>query len=190
MNRKLNLVIPVDIKEGVTYWVHSTPISLEIFEAYHRPIALAFTRMYGGGLNGTGHRIAMMILRSAAKELGMWDGKDGVNLGLIAEINRISNVIMPAEKGGGWTVVPLEDALRKDLFTEDDVSELENAIAFFIVASAMHRKSNQRDILDAVASFWGLQSTLLNSTAFKDTLPTSTETENSGEKATPSRIPQ
>jgi len=182
INSKLNLVIPVDLDDGKTVYVHSTPVSLEIFETYYKAIALAWTRIYSGGFTyASGPRIAKLILKEASQSLGIWDGPSGVNNGLMGEIRRISNVIMPALSGGGWTTLPLDDVLRKNILDPEDVSEIENAICFFIVASAMHTKAALKEVLEAVAGIWGAQFVSLNSTEYKNSLPTLTVTENTGE---------
>ena len=184
LNTKLNLVIPVDQSDGVTIYVHSTPIGHEVFETYYKPIALAWTRIYAGGFTyASGPRVAKLILREVSQSLGMWDGAQGVQAGLIAEINRISNVLLP--NGKGWEQIALEDAIRKKVFDPDDLSEVENAICFFIVACAMHKKAELKGVLEAVANIWGAQFVSLNITEFKNSLVTLTETDNTGEKPQP-----
>ena len=188
LNRKLNLVIPVETQPGVTVYVHSTPLSREVFETYYRVIAKAFTDMYAGGFNYvSGPRIAKMLLKQAAEEFNQWNGPKGVNAGLIGEIHRITNVLTPGPKG--WAMLPFEDALNKGLFDEDDVSEVENAICFFILVSAMHKKKDLKPILETPISIWGAQLEYLSCTEFSASLPTSTSAVNTGEKAIASPIP-
>jgi hypothetical protein len=188
LNRKLNLVIPVDIREGITAYVHSTPISREVFESYYQVIARAFNGIWQGGL-GTlaGPRVAMMEIRRIATEMGLWDGPNGVNNGLVGEIRRLTNVVRPAHKG--WETVPFEDAVRSKYFDDDDVSEIENALCFFIVASAMHRRSELGPILEIVSKLWGAQTVSSNCTEYRDSLPISIETVNTGERRRPLSIP-
>jgi hypothetical protein len=188
LNRKLNLVIPIDIREGVTAYVHSTPISREVFESYYQVIARTFNGIYQGGL-GTlaGPRVAKMELKRIAIEMGLWDGPAGVNSGLLGEIHRLTNVIRPGLSG--WGTIPFEDALRQNYFNDDDVSEIENAIVFFIVASAMHKRSELGPVLEIVSKLWGAQTTSSNCTEYSASLPTSIETESSGEKPKQSPIP-
>ena len=189
INKKLNLVIPVETDPGITIYVHSTPIGREVFETYYKVIAKAFTEIYTQGLAlASGPRVAKLLIKGIAVDMGVWDGERGVKAGLIAEINRLTNVITP-DGDKGWVTMPFEDALKRGVMDEDDISEVENAICFFTLASAMHRKAELRPILESVCSLWGAQLELSNSTEFKDSLPTSTLPVNTGEKVTRSSIP-
>ena len=188
INRKLNLVVPVEVRPGVTYYVHATPIMRETFETYYGVIAKTFTEIYAKGLSvSSGPRVAALMLRDVAKAMGQWEGAQGVEQGLMAEIRRLSNVVAPAN--GRWTTLPFEDALQQKIFDEDDLAEVENAVAFFTVASAMHKKAQLRPVLEATADLWGAQLTSSNATDFAASLPTLTSAENTGAKATPSSIP-
>jgi hypothetical protein len=200
LNRKLNLVIPVDIRDGITAYVHSTPISREVFESYYQVIARTFNGIYQGGLGPlSGPRVAKLELRRIATEMGLWDGANGVNSGLIGEIHRLTNVIKPrvTDRGGGdlssvktgWAIEPFEDVLRQKYFDDDDISEIENAIVFFIVASAMHKRSELGPMFEGLSKLWGAQTVSSNCTEYSASLPTSIETENIGEKRKRSSIP-
>lgn len=173
INKKLNLVIPVDTEDGTVY-VHSTPISREIFEQYFLPISRTFAEIYRQRLDiVAGPRIAMMMLRKAATDLGVLEGPDGVENGLIAEIRRLTNVAIPSDKG--WETYPLQDVISRSLLSEDDISEIEGAVTFFICASAMHRKSELPIILNGMTSLWDAQTTLLGFSEFVTSLRQSTE---------------
>ena len=188
INRKLNLVIPVEQDDGSTIYVHSTPIGRETFERYFKVLARTFGDIYSQGLNFTsGPRVAALMLKQIAQELNMWAGPGGVEQGLMEEIRRLSNVIVSS--GRGWTTMLLDDAIKQDLFTEDDLSEIENAICFFIVASALHKKTELRSVLETVSKLWGARVELLSCSEFAAGLPTLTATDNFGAKATPSSIP-
>lgn len=188
INRKLNMVIPIDA-DGITYYVHSSPIDRSTFETYFDPIAKSFTAIYSGG-HGiySGPRVALMVLRQVATRMGMWDGEGGVEKNLLVEVRRLTNVAMPTN---GWSYVPWEQAVKDGLLDEDDVGEVENAIVFFTLASAMHRKAELRQNLEPALSLWGARVESLKLTEFLDSLRTSTETENTGERPTanPSSIP-
>ena len=188
INRKLNFVIPVETAPGVTIYVHSTPISREVFDTYFKVFGRAFTEMYSGGYNHvSGPRIAKLLLKQTAVDMGLWDGPRGVNSGLFGEIHRITNVVSPGPRG--WVATPFEDALKQKTFDEDDLSEIENAIAFFILASAMHRKAEVRPVLELASSLWGARLESLNCTEFTASLPTLMPGDSTGEKVTPSSIP-
>jgi hypothetical protein len=187
IDRRLNLVVSVERDDGPLY-VHSAPIGQETFEKYFLVISKAFSAIYAEGLNVySGPRVAMMILKQIAMDSASWDGVEGVENGLLAEITRLSNVIAPTDKG--WTSVPLHDALEREVLAPDEVSEVMNAICFFIVASAMHRRKELEPVLRGLSRLWGAQLTSSNATEFMSSLPTSTSEDNSGVRAPPSSIP-
>lgn len=169
--------------QPVRAYVHSTPLSREVFEKHFMVIARTFTAIYGGGLGQFGGPpIAMLLLKSVAEQQNAWEGDDGVRLGLVEEIRRTTTVMLPGEQGKGWQPVPLGVAVNRGAIDADDKSEVENAIVFFIVVSAMHKRAERRAILESVVDLWGAQISLLNSTDFAASLSTSTATANSGAK--------
>lgn len=189
IDAKLNIVIPVESDKGTIY-VHSTPISHYVFERYFLTISKAFTAIYAGGL-GTiaGPRISMLLLKKTAEDDGDWDGEDGVQRGLVAEIRRLSNVILPTENGGGWQTIPLEVCVSRKILSPEDISEVENAIAFFIISTSMQRRAMLKVTLGGMASIWGVQTTSLGSTEFAGSLTTSTMPVTTGEKEITSSLP-
>ena len=182
LNRKLNFVIPVEGDTGTLY-VHSMPLSREVFERYYVTIAQTFTKIYTQGITlVAGPRVAYMTLKEVAIENGVWEGPLGVEQGLIAEINRLSNVIIPVD--GGWASVPLHDAIQKGVLDQEDVDEVMGIVTFFIVASAMHKRTELPALLEYVAKTWTAQLSSLNSTEYQTFLRTSIATDSSGAKVT------
>lgn len=187
IDRKLNIVIPVERGDGVAY-VHATPISREVFERYFLVISKAFAAIYNEGLGiMAGPAVAGLILKKVADDMGVWDGPGGVQMGLVAEIRRLSNVICPGPNG--WAMVPMQEAVDRNYFDADDVAEVENALAYFTVASSMHKKASLKAFLDGASELWGGQITSSSCTDFLNSLPTSTETASTGVKATASSLP-
>lgn len=177
IDKKLNLVIPVARDDGEIY-VHSTPISNAVFKRYYKPIAKAFASIYKDGLDVTvGPRIAAFALEEAARDLGVWEGDGGVENGLMNEIRQRSNVVLPTKEG--WRAIPLDDALRDKRFSEDEASEVENLICFFIAASAVHTAEDRAVALHGMTTLWKGQLSSSNSSEFAASLPTSTATETS-----------
>ena len=132
IDRKLNLVIPVDNSDGSVTYVHSTPISREVFERYFKIIARTFAEIYSGGYTVySGPRVAALLLKSTAMDLGVWDGPTGVERGLMDEIRRLTNVVLPAPQGG-WVTMPFVEAIKAGQINEDDVAEVDNALAFLL----------------------------------------------------------
>ena len=70
INRKLNLVVPIERESGEVY-VHSMPIGRQVFERYFLVISKAFASIFQEGLNFySGPRIAAMMIRQVATEGG------------------------------------------------------------------------------------------------------------------------
>ena len=187
ISKQLNLVIPVDYEKGGKIYVHSTPISRDIFEQYFLAISKTFSALYAHGLTAiAGPRISYLMLKKTAEELGVWEGQTGVKIGLLNEIFRLTNVSMPDEKG--WKSLPLHTVIAKNLIDEDTIAEIEGQLVFFTCISTMHKKEEVPVFLEPIG-LWGSETTSLNSTEFTTSLQTSTATENSGETEITSSVP-
>lgn len=174
IDKKLNLVIPISKPSGEIY-VHSTPIDLKTFKKFYLPISKAFSAIYSEGLNViAGPRVAAMILEDVSRRSGLWEGPEGVEAVLLTEIRRLTNVVAPSDHG--WASTPLEIALSRKLLDEEEWSEVENALAFFTVVSAMHKRSELETVLGGAVRLWGAQLSSLNCTEYAGSLETSTET--------------
>jgi hypothetical protein len=181
ISKDLYLVVPVVGADGVTIYVHGTSISRAVFDTYYLVIARTFTVLYSQGLGElSGPRVAAYVLRDVAKDLGILEGQTGVERGLMAEIKRLANVIVPGSPDGA---LPLVDAISQGLLDEDDVSEVENALVYFTVASRMHKKTDREALLRGAATLWHAQISSLRCTEYSASLQTSTVTESSGETA-------
>jgi len=186
LDSKLNLVTEVETGEGSVF-VHSMPISREVFEKYFLTISKTFASIISEGLSFiSGPRVAAMLLKKTAIDQGVWEGRDGVSNGLMAEIRRLSNVIVPSENG--WQTMPFQDAIDKKVMDQEDIAEVEGLVCFFICASAMSRRNEVQGVLDRMR-LWGSLTTSLNSTAYAASLPTSTETETSTTTENTSLVP-
>lgn len=185
ISKKLALVIPIETDNGIIY-VHSTPITLQTFERYYLVIAKTFNVLYGEGLHViAGPRVASLTLRNVAETAEVWDGPDGVEIGLMSEIRRLTNCILPTPNG--WSTVPFEES-RKTMDAEI-LSEVEGQIVFFILNSAMHRKSRAEAFIKSAARYWGSLTTSLNVTEYAASLPTLTPADSIGVTAKRSSIP-
>lgn len=182
INRNLNLVVPIERADGSQVFVHSTPISSDVFDAYFLPIAKTFSAIYSEGLGViSGPRIADKLLRKISTDMGIWEGPGGVQAGLVAEIRRLTNVFVPGKRG--WEMVPFDDAKAAHTIEPDDAVEIEAALTFFTLVSAMHRKSDLPGILGGALRLWGSRTESLSCTEFMNSLPTLTESGNSGKAA-------
>jgi len=169
--------------DGSTVHVFATPISRTIFEKYYFVLAKTFNSIWSGGLSITaGPRVAALLLRDTAKQMNQWDGQEGVEQGLVADIHRLTKVLVN-EQNKGWVPVPLQEAIARGILDEDDASEVENALAFFTVASHMHRKVERKELLQSAMGIWGAQVTLSGYTEYSNSLLTSTMPVNTGANA-------
>lgn len=186
IDAKLNIVIEVETADGSVF-VHSTPLSRDVFERYFLVIGQTFAELVGKGLSLlSGPRVAALLLKDVAQRGRVWDGPGGVANGLMAEVRRLSNVIMPGP--AGWRTVPLQDAIDKQLLSEDDIAEVEGLIVFFICVSAMSRKSEIAPVLEQMA-LWGVRTTSLNCTEWLGFWRTSTETATGTAAASTASVP-
>jgi hypothetical protein len=187
INKALNLVIPVDRDDGSTIYVHATPIEPEVFDRYFLVISKTFAAIYSEGLGPiAGPRVAAKLLKKVAIDAGQWDGPEGVEVGLVNEIHRLANVLVPSPNG--WQTVPYHDAYSQKLIDAEDLSEISNALAFFTVAFSMHRREERRSILEGASKIWGSQITSSNCSEFASSLPKLTATANSGGTAAVSSV--
>jgi hypothetical protein len=164
IDKKLNLVLTYPRDGSAPTYVHSTAISLEVFKAYYLIISRAFASIYTqAGSLAAGPRIAALELERAAKEL------DGDVTGLKAEMVRLSSFVRMTDKG--WEAIPLSEAFSSKLLDAEEISEVENGLAFFTVASRMHRKQDLTSVLGTMTHLWGARIVSSNSTEFTASLP-------------------
>lgn len=188
IDRRLHLVVPIydDNLETVRAYVHSTPIPRELFETYFMIISQTFSAIFTEGLNvAGGPGCAMVLMKQLALKKRVWEddvenATIGVKNGLVQEIRRLTNVIVPADRG--WQQVPLHVAVDRGMIDAEDAVEVENAIVFFIVVSAVMKRSQRGDMLASAAGVWDARITSSNSTEFMSSLTTSTGTASSGAK--------
>jgi len=181
LDRNLNLVVPIyDDDDKIVAWVHSTPISAEVYETYYKVIARTVEMIYSDVGMGVGPQVASLALRDAAKQMGIWDGPTGVEAGLVNEIRRLTMVVVPGPNG--WQTIPYDDMIRGKKIDDDDAREVNNAITFFTLALWGHgQKRAGRKIAMEAAPKWGGHTTSSSITAFKDGLPTSIANENTND---------
>ena len=182
IDKRLNLVIPIERETGPIY-VHSMPVSVEVFDRYYLPIARTYADISRSGVGViSAPRIAAKMLKTVAVDMGVWDGEEGVEAGLMAEMRRLSNVMMLGP--GGWKSTMLDTALKQGALSDEEVSDVENMLTFFMVSCAMERGQELQAVLAFVCKAWRVQTTLSNATEFRASLTISSEDESSGEKAT------
>lgn len=191
INRKLNIVIPIKRGDDTNLYIHSTPVRSETFETYHLVLARTFSAFAQNGLDPrSGPSVAHLILRDVAKAtpringVSWWEGEDGVGgpSGLIAEMMRLTNAVVPT-KDRGWSTIPLQSALDQGLIDDDEKSEAMNLLCFFTVTSLVAPRVDRERLVKGMAAIYELQTTFSNSTEFANSLKTSMPDETSGENA-------
>ena len=183
ISRRLNLVLPVEGAKGRIH-VHSTPISRHIFEDNWLLISRTLSSTYMNKLGPVmGPRVAALALRDEAKEMGL----ELQSQNLLEEIRRLTNVVAPTDNG--WQTQPFVEAIKRGFIDEDQVSEVENSLVYFTCASWMHPKDQLPSVFDGMRTLWGAQTTSFNVTEFRNSLPTLTVVETTGEKPTTQETP-
>src|SRR5271170_5114052 len=136
INKKLNLVIPIETDTG-KIWIHSTPISRAIFESNWLLLTRTLSYLYSNTIGpAMAPRVAALGLRDTAKEL---DETKDVSNDFIIEMYRLTSVLMPNPGGApGWQTIPFSEVKARKLIDEEQLAEVENALVYFIVASAVH----------------------------------------------------
>lgn len=194
LDRALNVVLQVDGPKG-SVWVHATPIGRAVFERYFLAISKAFIAIYEHGaafIAGAGPRIALLTLRKVSTDMGIWESApgmlDGVENGLMGEIRRLANVLVPAS-AGGWETIPFHEAKARGYLDDTDAAEVESFLVFFTLIWSMHRRAEAELMLTSVSEMLGLLTTSLTPTDYANSLQTSTGTDSTTSKAKASSIP-
>lgn len=178
------MVIPVYDNTGTAFaYIHSEPISREVFEAHFLILSKTFAAIHTEGLGEvSGPRVSSLMLKRIAAR-----NKDEESAtSLMNEIRRLSNVLY--RTASGWETIPYQDCLDSELLDPDDVSEVENAIVFFTCGWHMHRKAVAKEILDGAVKLWGASITSLNVSEFHGSLKVSKPDDSSGEKKEPESL--
>jgi len=167
--RNMNLIAEVETESGMC-WVHSTPISKEVYRQHFFILSKVFASIFSEGLGVVaGPRVAYLLLEKIAGDMNIWEGESGVRNTLVNEIIRLSNLVYPAE-GKGWDNQPLEVALEKGIVDLDDVI---GELVFFTCVSAINKPDQAEVLMVSVAGLWNSQITSLNVTDWTASLPIS-----------------
>jgi hypothetical protein len=184
ISRDLNIVIPVDGVNGRVY-VHSTPISSAVFDQYFLVLAKVYSTFDVERIWPTAPRISSLLLRQIAQATvrpdgrgSWWDGPDGIENGLLNEVRRLTNIVLPV-KDGGWTTMPFHEAAKQ--MDDDDLADVESLLAFFTCLSASTLRHQDRAAWkQRMAEGLDVQLTSLNCSEYAHSLATSPETASSG----------
>jgi hypothetical protein len=128
----------------------------------------------------SGPRIAGLMLRKVSTDAGIWDGPEGVERTLLAEIRRLTNILVPGERG--WEMLPFDDARTRKQIEVEEAEEIEAAVIFFTAFSRMLPRG-QKELLDGAVSMFGARIESSTCTEFTRSLPISNSAANTGAKA-------
>ncbi|MBD8128935.1 hypothetical protein IFU23_05650 [Pantoea agglomerans] len=166
--RNMNLIAEVETENGQC-WVHSTPISKEVYRQHFFILSKVFASIFSEGLGVVaGPRVAYLLLEKIAGDMNIWEGESGVRNTLVNEIIRLSNFVYPV-KGKGWDNQPLEVAIDKGIV---DLDEVIGELVFFTCVSAINKPDQAKTLMVSVAGLWNSQITSLNVTDWTASLPT------------------
>lgn len=191
IDKRLHLIMPIyedDKGESIVAWVHSTPLSEEVVDRYFMVLGQTYNGIFSQGLGiASGPSVALRLLRHIATERNVWHddpktGTVGVERGLVEEMRRLT-MVDALGKDGKWQQLPLQVALDQGVISPEDRTEVENAIAFFIVASAILPRALRPVMLTPAAELLGAQTSYLSFTEWSSSLRTSIGTGSSGERS-------
>lgn len=172
IDHRLNLVLPVDTSLGECY-VHATPIGYPVFEKYFKVMSRTWASLVTLGAPLSGPKVPMMELRDFSQASGIWDGPQGVRMGLVEEMRRLTSVIVPRAEGG-WEPMMLNDAHRAEIIDDEDLAEIEGAVCFFTLASHVQHRRSHATTFGGLGMLWGAQITSLNCSEYLNSLSIST----------------
>jgi hypothetical protein len=179
INKKLNLVIPIEEDEKIKAWVYSVPLSYEVFEANYMLLIRTLSYLYANGIGPLmAIRVAKLALKDVAKQID--DTTDG-SANIMLEIERTASILLPDEFGK-WKPIPYSVAKNRGAFSAQKLREVENALVYFTVASAVHLEDEMPMAYNGLSQIWKAQTTLLSAMEYGNSLPTLTPVENTGEK--------
>jgi hypothetical protein len=190
IDRNLNLVIPVQSEKHGVIYCHSVPISRDVFETFYLELGKVFSQCFDSinesHLVLSAPQLAYPALKSIARKAGNWDGNGGVKFGLVNEIIRLTNIILPGERG--WETVPLDSAVKRGMIDEDEEAEILSSVIFFTAISKVAPRDLKNSFLEMVGTLRNWQLLSLDSSAFKTSLPTLIKDESTGETPNQSSV--
>ena len=187
IDRKLNIVIPIETESKGLIYVHSTPISRDVFEQFYLELGKVFSQCFDAinqaHLALTAPQLAYPALKTMAIKAGNWEE---VKKGLINEIVRLTNVLVTGEKG--WESIPLDLAIKREILDEDEESEVLSALTFFTAICRVAPKDLRMSFLEMAGSLRSWELTSLDSTEYLNGLTIPVKAVTTGKKAKESSI--
>ena len=180
IDRKLNLVMPVQTESHGIVHVHSVAISREVFEQFYLELGKVFSQCFDSvnesHLVLSSPQLAYPALKSIAIKSGTWtnaDGTGGVKFGLVNEIVRNTSVLINGVKG--WENMPLDIAVKRGMLDEDEEAEVLSSLVFFTAICKVAPKDFKTSFLEMAGSLRNWVLTSSDCMAYKNSLPTLTK---------------
>lgn len=178
---KITDTLAVTFKIGAIDAYHS-PLSKEAFEASFRLIAATKAALFDTtdkALVIDGPNLALLVLKDEGARLAKKreEPGDGGAESLIAEITRLTMVVMPGPEGLDLTPVSAAG------IDADEWEEALSALVFFTVNYALTPKSEKPDRVGSLAAILDFSTTSLSAEAWMNSLKTSTVAATPAKKA-------
>ncbi len=178
LDRKLNLVLDLELSDGRPAQVHSVPVDDNVCEAHYLFIAVVMTRLYNklGPNPAACSRVCYHMMKDIIAEGNEYKGAEK---SFLQEIWRLTNVAIPGERG--WETVPFYECIANPdrYMSQADVREVQNYICFFTAASWLHPRKEREGMYDFLTEY-GARTTSSNSTEHISSLPTWKQEESTG----------
>ena len=199
INSDLNLVFPLRTQEVdqtdprdpsktirvavPLVFAYHTPIGSDTFQAHYRIIASTKASIFGRGVAyaaDVGPRIAGLALRDAGSiDAAEWGIENQAPV-LLAEIKRLTHVLVANESQSGFDMLPIDAAIARKVIDPEEWSEAESFLTFFTCGYAMALRSNREAVGRASALVLAGSMTSLPPMEYAASLLTSTSGETSG----------
>lgn len=170
IDRKLNIVLELELNDGRPAHVHSVPVDGKVCEAHYLFISVAMTRLYGSlGANPAAvSRVCYFMLRDLIQEDPRFKNADQ---SFLQEVWRLTNVAIPGERG--WEQVPFYECMQEGnpYLSPEDVREVQNYICFFTAASWLHPRREREGMYEFLTAY-GARITSSSFTEVTSSLPT------------------
>lgn len=198
LDKRLNLIIPIDRDDGTRVHIYHTPISREIYSQYFRILNMTGTQIYADDLSFFGGpESAYLMLKEIAENTARpngggnwWEGETGIEKGLIEELWRKTQVLVLG--ASGWELLPYDMCIARDakggwqseILSEDEAAEVSGSVVFFTFSTFMRNNPVVSRGLIAAAALLEWQLSSLGLTEYRTSLQTLTKEETTEPKPT------
>lgn len=191
ISKNLNLVISLETESNGKIYIHSTPITKDIFEQYYFELGKVFSQCFDSSSSShmalSAPKLAYPALKKIAMDQGNWEGNSGVKFGLINEIKRMSNILVNSEEG--WKTITFNMAVEKGILDEEDESEVISSLCFFTAICRVAPKDLKKTFLEAAGSLRGWVITSSDFMEFQNSLATLKPIDSTIKKGKQSSLP-